>query len=145
MPPTATIRKNYLIVKRNVLNELRAKSMTLQELRFFCIYLSKINAEDASTRIVRFSISDFAAIMELDSRIKIDYMRSITDSLLSKVVNVPDENGGYMAFQLFKKCIVRMNEHGEWYVEIDAHDDALPLMFEFRSHFFSYRLWCLYR
>jgi len=79
--------------------------------------------------------------MELDSRIKIDYMKRVTDSLLCKVVNVPTERGGYSAFQLFKKCVVDMNEQGEWYVEIDAHDDALPLMFEFQSRFFSYQLW----
>jgi len=137
----ATLRKNYLIKKRNVLNEIRANSMTLQELRFFSIYLSKINARDSSTRVVRFSLSDFHAIMELDSRIKIDYMKKVTDSLLCKVVNVPTERGGYSAFQLFKKCVVDTDEKGEWYVEIDAHDEALPLMFDFQARFFSYQLW----
>jgi plasmid replication initiation protein len=34
-----------------------------------------------------------------------------------------------------------MDEQGDWYVEINAHDDALPLMFEFQSRFFSYHLW----
>ena len=136
-----TLQKNYLVKKRNVLNEIRANSMTLQELRFFSIYLSKINAKDISTRVVRFSISDFQAIMELDSRIKIDYMKRVTDGLLCKVVNVPDEYGGYTGFQLFKKCKVSMDENAEWYVEINAHDDALPLMFEFQSRFFSYQLW----
>ena len=137
----STIRKNYLIKKRNVLNEVRANNMTLQELRFFSIYLSKINAKDISTRVVRFSLSDFQAIMELDSRIKIDYMKKVTDSLLCKVVNVPTERGGYTGFQLFKECKVDMDDKGEWYVEIDAHDKALPLMFEFQSRFFSYQLW----
>ena len=137
----ATLRKNYLIKKRNVLNEIRANSMTLQELRFFSIYLSKINAKDISTRVVRFALSDFHAIMELDSRIKIDYMKKVTDSLLCKVVNVPTERGGYTGFQLFKECKVDMDDKGEWYVEIDAHDKALPLMFEFQSRFFSYQLW----
>lgn len=137
----ATLRKNYLVKKRNVLNEIRANSMTLQELRFFSIYLSKINARDTSTRVVRFTLSDFHAIMELDSRIKIDYMKRVTDSLLCKVVNVPTERGGYEAFQLFKECRVDTDEKGEWYVEIDAHDKALPLMFEFQARFFSYQLW----
>jgi len=137
----ATLRKNYLIKKRNVLNEIRANSMTLQELRFFSIYLSKINARDSSTRVVRFSLSDFQAIMELDSRIKIDYMKKVTDSLLCKVVNVPDERGGYTGFQLFKECKVSMDDNGEWYIEIDAHDKALPLMFDFQARYFSYQLW----
>ena len=61
----AIIKENYLIKKRNVLNEIRSNSMTLQELRFFSIYLSKINPADTSTRTVRFPIDDFKAIMEL--------------------------------------------------------------------------------
>ena len=137
----ATIKRNYLIKKRNVLNEIRANSMTLQELRFFSIYLSKINPKDINTRVVRFSLNDFQAIMELDSRIKIDYMKRVTDSLLCKVVNVPNERGGYTGFQLFKECVVDIDEKEEWYIEIDAHDKALPLMFEFQSRFFSYQLW----
>ena len=136
-----TLKDNYLVKKRNVLNEIRANSMTLQELRFFSIYLSKINSNDLNTRVVRFSISDFQAIMELESRLKIDDMKKVTENLLSKIVNVPIERGGYTAFQLFKECEVTTDEKGEWYVEIDAHDKALPLMFEFKSRYFSYKLW----
>lgn len=135
------IKKDYLVTKRNVLNELRANNMTLQELRFFSIYLSKINHKNLNTRVVRFSLSDFQTIMEL-GRININYLKQITNSLLCKVVNIPlDENGSYTAFQLFKKCTVNINENGERYIEIDAHDDTLPLMFEFKNKFFSYKLW----
>ena len=45
-----------IVQKRNVLNELRKNSMSLQELRFFSIYLSKINSRDISTRVVRFLV-----------------------------------------------------------------------------------------
>ncbi len=136
-----TIKKDYLIAKRNVLNEIRANNMTLQELRFFSIYLSKINPKDIKTRVVRFPISDFQKIMELDSRIKINYLRHVTNSLLCKVVNIPKETGGYESFQLFKKCVVDIDDMGEWYIEINAHDDALPLMFEFKNRYFTYQLW----
>ena len=136
-----TIKNNYLLQKRNVLNEIRSNNMTLQELRFFSIYLSKINKDKPdSTRVVRFPLDDFRAILEL-GRMDIKYVKSITNSLLGKIVNVPDEYGGYTGFQLFKKCRVSVNENGEWYVEIDAHDDALPLMFEFKNKYFSYQLW----
>ncbi len=136
-----SIKKEYVIAKRNVLNEIRANNMTLQELRFFSIYLSKINPNDISTRIVRFPLSDFQKIMEFD-KIKINYITHVTDSLLCKIVRVPlDEQGNYTAFQLFKKCTVNIDENGERYVEIDAHDDALPLMFEFKNKYFTYQLW----
>jgi len=78
--------------------------------------------------------------MEL-GRIDIGYMKNVTNSLLSKVVNVPNERGGYRGFQLFKECEVSQDDQGEWYVEINAHDRALPLMFEFKSRYFTYQLW----
>jgi len=134
-----TLKNHYLVEKRNVLNEIRSNSMTLQELRFFSIYLSKINQRDINTRVVRFPIDDFKAIMEL-GRIDINYMKNVTNSLLSKVVNVPDECGGYIGFQLFKECRVSQTD-SEWYVEIDAHDRALPLLFEFKNKYFTYQLW----
>lgn len=115
--------------------------MSLQELRFFSIYLSKINSRDLNTRVVRFSLTDFQRIMEFSSHIKIDYLKSITNSLLCKVVNVPTERGGYEGFQLFNRCKVDLDDDGVWYVEIDAHDQALPLMFQYKERYFTYQLW----
>lgn len=134
------IKKKYLIEKRNVLNELRSNNMTLQELRFLSIYLAKINARDSSTRVVRFKRSDFMKIMNLE-HMNLNYLMAITNMLLCKVVNVPSERGGYKGFQLFKICTVDKDETGQWYVEIDAHDEALPLMFEFKEKYFTYELW----
>jgi hypothetical protein len=135
----ATVKKNHLVEKRNVLNELRDNNMNLQELRFFSIYLAKINARDISTRVVRFPMSDFQKIMEL-GRINLNYLMSVTNSLLCKVVNILEE-GGYKGFQLFKQCRVNKDGHGEMFVEIDAHDEALPLMFDFKDRYFTYELW----
>ena len=134
------IKLDYLVEKRNVLNEIRANSMTLQELRFFSIYLAKINARDVSTRVVRFPMADFQKIMDL-KKANISYLMNATDSLLCKIVKVPLATGGYEAFQIFKQCRVTKDEYGEWFVEIDAHDEALPLMFEFKEKYFTYELW----
>jgi len=136
------IKKNNMIEKRNVLNEIRCNNMHLQELRFFTIYLSRINARNPEkTRLVRFPVSDFLAIMELDN-INISQLKRTTNSLLGKVINVPTESGGYRAFQLFKECAIEKDEtKDEWYIEIDAHDRALPLMFDFKRDYFTYELW----
>lgn len=142
----ATLKKIYLIKKRNVLNEIRANSMNLTELRFFSIYLSKIHKDKPQeTRIVRFPLEDFRAIMELSSRLNIKHIQSVTNSLLCKVVNAPNERGGYTGFQLFKKCVVDVDKYGQWYIEINAHDDALPLMFDFKNKYFSYPLYNVLR
>jgi plasmid replication initiation protein len=134
------IKKDYLIAKRNILNEVRANCMTEQEIRFFTIYLAKINSKDVSTRLVRFSVDDFQRILEL-GKAKISHLKTVAYSLLSKCVSIPTENGGLTAFQLFRKVTIDKDDNGDWYVEIDAHDDALPLMFEFKRDFFTYKLW----
>ena len=61
----AKLYETAVVSKRNVLNELRSNNMTLQELRFFSIYLSKINPQDIDTRVVRFPLDDFQKIMNL--------------------------------------------------------------------------------
>ena len=134
------IKVKNLIEKKNVLNEMRANStsMTLQEQRFFLIYLSKINSRDISTRIVRFPMDEFKAIMDL-GRLNISSLEKATDRLLQKIVKVP-YNEGWEKFQLFKKCRLDKDDIGDWYIEIDAHDDALPLMFEFKDKYFTYKL-----
>lgn len=130
-----------IIEKRNVLNELRANNLSLQELRFFSIYLSKINPRDESTRVVKFPLADFQKIMGLD-RMNMAHFKATVDGLLTKVVHIPDEDGnGMRAFQLFKECHIFQNDMGEWFVEIDAHDRALPLMFDFKERYFKYELW----
>lgn len=129
-----------IVEKRNVLNELRSNNMSLQELRFFSIYLSKINPWDKSTRAVRFPIDEFQRIMEL-GKLNIGQLKSNIDGLLTKIVHIPNDNGGFTAFQLFKECEVNKDGNGVWYVQIDAHDKALPLMFDFKERYFTYKLW----
>lgn len=128
------------VEKPNVWNELRYNNMTLQELRFFSIYLSKVNPARISTRVVRFPLEDFQRIMGF-GRLNVAQLRASTDSLLTKIVHLPTENGGYTSFQLFKKCTVDKDSNDQWYVSIDAHDDALPMMFGFKDRYFKYRLW----
>ena len=106
-PTKEQLYQRAIVAKRNVLNEIRSTSMTIQELRFFSIYLSKINPWDVSTRIVRFPIEDFQRIMEF-GRLNIKQLKASTNSLLCKVVNLPTETGGYIGFQLFKECKVKM-------------------------------------
>ena len=134
------IKGTELVEKRNILNEIRQNNMTLQQLRFFSIYLSKINARDLSTRIVRFPLADFQKIMGL-GKMNIQNFRNTVDSLLLNVIHIPNAIGGMDAFTLFTNCSLGKDENNKWFVEINANDKALPLMFDFKSHYFTYQLW----
>lgn len=134
------LKKEYIVEKRNILNEFRCNTMNLQEIRFLSIYLSKINARDLSTREVVFSLEDFRKIMDL-GKVNKSHIQSAFTGLLQKVVSVPNENGmGFTSFQLFKECELYQKDE-EWFVEIDAHDKALPLLFDFKEKYFTYELW----
>jgi len=133
-------RKRLLVEKRNIINDIIAREFTLQELRLFSIYLGLINARDLSTRVVRFPLTWFFQIMDLQP-IRVEYLEAVTHDLLTKVVRVPTATGGYSQFQLFKECRVDKDSYGQWYFEIDAHDKALPLMFDYKRDYFTYELW----
>lgn len=140
MKTVSDLFEKAIVQKQNILNEIRANNLTLQELRFFSIYLSKINPYDKSTRAVTFKLTDFQKIMDF-KRLNIVQLKAATDSLLTKLVHIPKKSGGYTTFQLFKECTIDKDSSGEWYVSIDAHDKALPLMFDFKDRYFKYELW----
>ncbi len=134
------IKNEYIIEKSNLLNEIRGNNMSLQELRFFSIYLAKINARKVSTRRVSFPLSDFQKIMGF-GRLNIKQLKASTNSLLCKVVNVPNADGGYTGFTIFKRVRVFKDDSEKWCIEIDASDDALPLLFNLKNNYFTYELW----
>ena len=135
-------KKKILVEKRNILNDIIAREFTMQELRLFSIYLGRINPRNLSTRVVRLGIKTFYRVMDMHPQNE-GYLKEITKGLLTKVVYVPDEKhkNDYAAFQLFKSCKIAHDDKGLQYFEIDAHDEALPLMFEFRNDYFTYELW----
>ena len=135
------LANNYIVEKSNVLNEVRRNNLSLQELRFFSIYLSKINSRDEKTRVVTFPLEDFRKIMEL-GRLNNSHIKTCFEHLLQQVVTVPNSDGtkGFSSFQIFKKCKLYQDELQQWQVEINANDEALPLMFGMK-HYVKYELW----
>lgn len=135
------LKASNWIEKRNLLNEIKSSYMTLQEMRFFTIYLSKINPRDESTKEVVFPLSDFLKIMDI-TRVRIDKLKLTTNRLLSKIINISNNDGGYTGFQLFEKCQVYKDKlSGAWFIKIVAHRESLPLMFDFKEQYFKYELW----
>ena len=80
------IFETAIVQKKNALNELitdKDERFTLQELRFFSIYLARINPYDQSTRIVKLKLSDFQKIMGFKTLNRVQ-LRAATRSLLKK-------------------------------------------------------------
>ena len=138
----STIQEKYIVTKSNRLNEIEPCGMSLQGLRFFSIYLSKINPFNEHTRKVCFRLRDFQKIMELKEFKRKDVIRAIND-ILTQTVGIPlsDDGEDFSRFQVFKECNVIKDSIGEQIIIIDAHDKALPLMFNLKGHYFKYELW----
>jgi len=118
-------KKKLMVEKRNILNDMIAREFSLQELRLFSIYLGKINARDMSTRLVKLPLKQFYNSLDALQNVRINYLKTVTHNLLTKVVSFTDPTGGYQQFQLFKECRVFQDTDGQWYFELDAHDKGV--------------------
>lgn len=133
------LKKKSLVIKQNSLNEAKYNNISSEGLKFFAVYLTKIDQRDISTRIVRFTLAEFTHAIGLEQGQNIKYFQKIAGKLLSQVVYVPNSNGGFKAFPLFQTFeLDKDKETGELYIEIDAHDKVLELMFGFNNKYFKY-------
>ena len=133
------LKGNELVEKKNELNEIPIDKMSFIEMRIFLIYLAKINPRDMSTRSVKFELADIYEYLDR-SQIKISNLKLIAKNLLTKIVYLPYEGEGFQSFPLFNVCTVHRDEYDKWYMEIDAHDHAMPLLFDYKARYFKYRL-----
>lgn len=134
------IKGNELVEKRDYLDRY-VRELGFQEGRLLRVYLSKIDARNLQSRYVRIPIKDFCTIMGWTTKPKLEYFRQRTKELLRIVIDGPDQeqNVVYAQTVLFQRCRVIVDK-GQAYVELNASDDALPLMFNFKKDYVSYRI-----
>ena len=133
--------KTALVSKKNILNEMKAENLTLQQIRFLIIYLSKINPCDESTRTVKFKLSSFQKIMEF-GKLNTKQLKQSTDALQSIKVSVPrNTKNGYESIVLFSRCLVDKDSNGEWFVEMSASVESMQYMFNLSKEYVKYQLW----
>lgn len=136
------LKGDNLVTQSNALNEMRRSGMSLQQMRFFLVYLSRIYKDSIDTRKVKFPLDEFIKIMNINPSTSISYIKGVTNDLLQVVLTEQTgEAGQYRQYQLFKECEVSDDELGRWYITVDAHDRVIPYLFEFQNKFFSYELW----
>lgn len=63
--------------------------MTLHELRFFSIYLARINPRNLSTKNVKFKLGDFKKIMNFE-KLNIQSLEIVVNKLICKIVKMED-------------------------------------------------------
>jgi plasmid replication initiation protein len=137
---TIILKKKYLVTKSNILNEFRMGNPTLQELRLFSIYLSRVNPKDINTRKVIFPYDDFCAIMEFKGRVSRTHLESVMKGILTKIITLPREDGGFACFSFFITCEF-MRSDDNWSILVDIHEYAIEYVFNLTQNYFKYQLW----
>ena len=117
--------KNW-IEKSNALNTLSdiEKDMNLIEFRFFCLYLSKINARDITTRNVEISINDFENIFGVKFNTT-NFNRQIR-KIMSRTVEISVNNHKEI-LTLYSRFRYKINNPKV--IEISCNDMMLPYLF----------------
>jgi len=139
---------NNWVNKSNALNEVRNNRMTISQIRFFTIYLSKINPKKIESREVTFKLEEYTKIMQFKQTNTTRLIKTAED-LLGLTVKYWDMTGdyssdghvGFVMCQIFKRFRLYKNDDGEWFVTIDCHDDVVNLIFDLQKYYFKYQLW----
>lgn len=132
---------NEIIEIREYLLE-QLKDLSLQEWRLLGFYLEKINPRDINTRFVRIDLDDYLELMELGEDPNIPYLKESTKKLLQKVVDGRDPDKKHVVYSqttIFQRCRLMTDDNGKYYFELNAADDALPLLFDFKEHYIKAR------
>ena len=128
--------KNWL-EKSNLLNTLSdiERDMNLIEFRFFCLYLSKINARDINTRHVEISISEFENTFEIKFNTT-NFCKQIR-KIMSRTVEITSNNHKEI-LTLYSRFRYKIDNPKV--IEISCNDMMLPYLFELKSNYTSYML-----
>lgn len=131
----------------NILNEMfYEEKMTLQELRFFVVYLSKINPKNPDKIEVSFSLEEYSDLLGIE--LNEQKMKAVTRKLMRYVVSVrpkvlePGIRQHIMNRQLFAKSDLRQRESdGRWMLTFSCHEDIKDHLFDLKSEFTSLEVW----
>jgi len=143
---TQLIKKEDTVSLSNLLNEMVTDKMTLQELRFFLVYLSKINPKKPEQTEVSFTLKEYSEALGVE--LNEASISKVTDDLLCKLVYVrpkviSDEfSEVIIKTQLFRRCVMaRRKSDNQWIFTFDASDDVKPHLFDLKSEYTSFEIW----
>ncbi len=142
--------KNLIVVKSNHLNDSiprdLARIMKYYQLLIFGVYLSKLDSNNILTKRVEFTDKELNSILDYNSYTEhknyitkniSEYEKTVKDMLTIIMVHYKsDKHKTY--FQLFSKCDVIKEDLGGYRFILEAHEEALPFIFELKNQFFKY-------
>lgn len=124
------LEEEYIVEKARPLMLMKEVPFALGELKVLDTYLSRINARDPEATTVRFSKEEYEDLMGIE-RMRPERLGKYVDSLMGKVITVPDENmrGGWKKYTLFSTSVCSQDENGQWWIDLSCTTEAKTLFF----------------
>lgn len=143
-----SILPNYSVSKSNAITAMRnIENITINQLKLFYIYLSRVNPRDMNTRTVRIPLKDYVYIMGNQYAIRPQQFIKLSEEMVKITTTIPifDQNNnleGFSTYPIFSTFSVRKSPTGQgWYVDIECHEKMLPHFFNLQSHYSSFKIW----
>jgi len=136
------VQKKLVVTQSNALAK-SVQKMTLQEKRLLLLVIAHIRQNDNDFLLYRIPIIHIKEYLGANDTGFYDYIRETTRKLLSRVVEIENENGGWEQFQWVSYCRYyskKDSEMGEACLEIRFHDCLQPFLLHLKKHFSNFRL-----
>lgn len=129
------IKSNNLVEKSNVLNTLMSTDMGLTELRFFCLYLSKLNARNQDKRTVDILVSEFECFFGI--KFNTTLFNQKIRKIMGRTVEIK-ENSKIRILTLYSEFCWKENESSV--ISITCNDKMLPYLFKLQGNYTKYMI-----
>ncbi|PUB08161.1 replication initiation protein [Paenisporosarcina sp. OV554] len=132
------MKENYVVTQGNNLIEARHKKpLSVREQKIILTMVSMINPTDEDFREYVISIKDFHEMLGLQGREKYTEIKTVVENLMSKVIEIPRENGGWLLTHWVSSAEYIQ---GKGSIRLKFVPELKPYMLQLKSQFTSYRL-----
>lgn len=132
------VEDKYLVTQSNNLIEARHKNpLTAREQKIVLTMVSMIEPYDEDFKDYQISIKDFSEMLGLKGSVKYTQMKEIAVNLMTKTIEIPQENSGWILANWISSAEYK---EGEGVINLSFSPKLKPYMLQLKNQFTSYRL-----
>lgn len=131
------MKDSYLVAQGNELVEARHNNpLSVREQKIILTMVSMIQPSDEDFKDYRISIKEFSEMLGLKGSTKYTELKEITKNLMSKSIEIPRENGGWLLANWISSAEYQT---GEGVIELSFSPKLKPYLLQLKQYT-SYRL-----
>ncbi|MEK6189981.1 MAG: replication initiation protein, partial [Carnobacterium alterfunditum] len=132
------MNSKHLVTQANNLIEARHNNpLTAREQKIVLTMASMIEPNDDDFKDYRISIKEFSEMLGLEGKAKYTEVKDISKELMSKTIEIPQEDGGWLLVHWVSSA---KYVKGEGVLELSFSPKLKPYMLQLKNQFTSYKL-----